>query len=162
MLRVDAATDVGDVTRFATFSLGIGFDADVVEVAETRPYAKQRFGGLHYARTAATRLVGEWRNQKPNLRITCDEDRFDAVVALTQVHDPYTYFGRIPLRLIPEPPDGIATLAANDLGIRRASEIFLRAAVGRTHRDATGVKLWSAYQQLTVEAEGPGVVVALE
>ena len=153
MLRVDAATDVGDVTRFATFSLGIGFDADVVEVAETRPYAKQRFGGLHYARTAATRLVGEWRNQKPNLRITCDKDRFDAVVALTQVHDPYTYFGRIPLRLTPEPPDGIATLAANDLGLTRASEIFLRAAVGRSHRDATGIKLWSAYQQLTVEAE---------
>jgi diacylglycerol kinase family enzyme len=153
MLRVDAATDVGDVTRFATFSLGIGFDADVVEVAETRPYAKQRFGGLHYARTAATRLVGEWRNQKPNLRITCDKDRFDAVVALTQVHDPYTYFGRMPLRLTPEPPDGIATLAANDLGLTRASEIFLRAAVGRSHRDATGIKLWSAYQQLTVEAE---------
>jgi diacylglycerol kinase family enzyme len=153
MLRINAETDVGDVSRFATFSLGIGFDADVVRVAETRPYAKQRFGGVHYARTAVTRLVGEWRNQQPNLRMTCDGDRFDAVVALTQVHDPYTYLGRMPLRLMTETPNGVATLAANNLGISRASEIFLRAAVGRRHRDATGIKLWSSYTLMTIEAE---------
>ena len=152
-VQVDAETPLGDITRYAIFSLGIGFDADVVEMAETRPFAKTRFGGVHYARTAVTRLISSWRSEHPNLRMTCDGDRFDAIAALTQVHDPYTYFGRIPLRLTPDPPEGVATLAANDLGVSRAAEIFSRAAVGLRHREATGIRLWTDYERLTVEAE---------
>ncbi len=153
MLRVDATTDVGELTRHATFSLGVGFDADVVEVAETRPFAKSRFGGVHYATTAMTRLVSNWRTERPNLRITCDGDRFDALVALTQVHDPYTYFGRLPLRLAPDAPEGVATLAADDLGVVKAAEIFSRAAVGLPHREAIGIRLWTAYERMVIEAD---------
>jgi diacylglycerol kinase family enzyme len=153
MVRVVADTDFGEITRYATFSLGVGFDADVVEIAESRPFAKSRFGSVHYASTAMTRLLTSWRSEIPTLRIDCDEDRFDAVVALTQVHDPYTYFGAIPLHLTPDPPDGVATLAANNLGVRRATEIFSRAVLGRKHRDATGIKLWTDYGNLIIDAE---------
>jgi len=153
MVRIDATTDVGAMTRHATFSVGFGFDADVVEVAELRPFAKSRFGGVHYATTAITRLLSTWRSEHPNLRLECDGDRFDAVVALTQVHDPYTYFGRLPLRLTPHAPEGIATLAGNDLGVSRAAEIFSRAALGASHREATGVRFWSDYERLTIDAE---------
>ena len=153
MVRVVADTDFGEITRYATFSLGVGFDADVVEIAESRPFAKSRFGSVHYASTAMTRLLTSWRSEIPTLRVECDEDRFDAVVALTQVHDPYTYFGAIPLHLTPDPPDGVATLAANNLGVRRATEIFSRAVLGRKHRDATGIKLWTDYGNLIIDAE---------
>lgn len=151
--RVDAQTPLGSLQRYATFSIGIGFDADVVELADSRPFSKVRFGSVHYATTAVTRLLSSWRTEHPNLRMTCDGDRFDAVAALTQVHDPYTYFGRLPLRLTNEPPDGIATLAADDLGIPRAAEIFSRAALGFRHRTSIGMRLWTAYDLLTVEAE---------
>jgi diacylglycerol kinase family enzyme len=153
MIRVMADTDFGEITRYATFSLGVGFDADVVKVAETRPFAKSRFGSVHYASTAITRLLTNWRSEIPTLRIECDGDRFDAVVALTQVHDPYTYFGAVPLHLTPDPPEGVATLAANDLGVRRATEIFSRAILGRKHRDATGTKLWTDYANLLIDAD---------
>lgn len=153
MVRVVAETDYGEITRYATFSLGVGFDADVVEVAESRPFAKSRFGSVHYASTAITRLLTSWRSEVPTLRVECDGDRFDAVVALTQVHDPYTYFGAVPLHLTPDPPEGVATLAANDLGVRRATEIFSRAIMGRKHRDATGIKLWTDYSTLVIDAE---------
>jgi diacylglycerol kinase family enzyme len=152
-VRVDAETDDGPLTRHATFSLGFGFDADVVVHAETRPYAKTRFGMVHYASTAVGRLLSSWRTESPHLRMTCDGDRFDAVVALTQVHNPYTYFGRLPLHLAPDPPDGVATLAANDLGLTRSVEIVSRAALRFKHRDATGVRLWTDYARLTIEAE---------
>jgi diacylglycerol kinase family enzyme len=155
MVRVDAETDVGFKRRYATFSLGVGFDADVVSIAESRPYAKVRFGGLHYARTAVGRLLSTWRTHKPHLRLTCDGDRFDGVVALTQVHDPYTYFGKFPLHLTNERLDGVATLAASGLGLMRSSEILTRAALGAKHRDATGTRLWTDYQSLTIEAEPP-------
>lgn len=153
VVRVDAETALGPRTRFATFSLGVGFDADVVSVAETRPYAKLRFGGVHYARTAVGRLLSTWRTHLPHLRLTCDGEQFDGVVALTQVHHPYTYFGRVPLHLTTERVDGVATLAASDLGVVKSSEIFTRAALGRKHREATGTRLWSAYERLTIEAE---------
>ena len=153
MVRVVADTDFGEITRYATFSLGVGFDADVVEIAESRPFAKSRFGSVHYASTAITRLLTNWRSEVPTLRVECDDDRFDAVVALTQVHDPYTYFGAVPLHLTPDPPEGVATLAANDLGVRRATEIFSRAVLGRKHRDATGIKLWTDYGNLIIDAE---------
>ena len=153
MVRIDATTPVGAVTRYAAFALGIGFDADVVESAETRPFSKSRFGSVHYASTAIGRLLSSWRSEHPNLRMTCDGERFDALAALTQVHDPYTYFGKLPLRLTAEPPTGIATLAANDLGVTRATEIFSRAAVGLSHRDATGIQLWTNYRRLDVEAD---------
>jgi len=153
MVRVIAETNFGRITRYATFSLGIGFDADVVEVAETRPFAKSRFGSVHYASTAISRLITNWRSEMPTLRIDCDGDRFDAVVALTQVHDPYTYFGAVPLHLTPDPPAGVATLAADDLGVRRATEIFTRAVLGRKHRSATGTKLWTDYESLIIDAD---------
>ncbi len=153
MVRIDAETELGAMTRHATFSVGFGFDADVVEMADSRPFAKSRFGGVHYATTAITRLISTWRTEHPNLRLECDGDRFDAVVVLTQVHDPYTYFGRLPLRLTPDAPEGIATLAGNDLGVSRAAEIFSRAALGISHREATGVRFWSDYRRLTLDAD---------
>jgi len=153
LVRVEAETDLGHITRHATFSLGVGFDADVVSVAESRPYAKLRFGGIHYARTAVGRLMSTWRTRKPHLRLTCDGDRFDGVVALTQVHRPYTYFGKVPLHLTKENFDGVATLAASSLGLIRSSEILTRAALGRKHRDATGIHVWTAYESLVIEAE---------
>jgi diacylglycerol kinase (ATP) len=153
MVRVDAETDIGFRRRYATFSLGVGFDADVVSIAESRPYAKVRFGGIHYARTAVGRLVSTWRTHQPHLRLTCDGDRFDGVVALTQVHHPYTYFGKFPLHLTNDRLDGVATLAACGLGIARSSYIFARAALGAKHREATGTRLWTDYESLIIEAE---------
>jgi diacylglycerol kinase family enzyme len=153
MVRVIADTSFGTITRYATFSLGIGFDADVVEVAEARPFAKSRFGSVHYASTAITRLLTNWRSEMPTLRMECDGDRFDAVVALTQVHEPYTYFGAVPLHLTADRPTGVATLAADDLGVGRATEIFARAVLGRKHRSATGTKLWTDYESLSIDAD---------
>lgn len=152
-IQVTVDTPLGTIERLATFSVGVGFDADVVEVAETRPFSKTRFGSIHYARTAITRLVTNWRSEHPNLRVTCDGDAFDAVVALTQVHDQYTYFGPRGLALTSEPVEGVATLAANSLGVTKAVEIFTRAMIGRQQRPGAGVRLWNGYSELTIGAE---------
>jgi diacylglycerol kinase family enzyme len=152
-VRVDAVTDGGELSRHATFSLGFGFDADVVDRAESRPHAKTRFGMIHYASTAVGRLVSTWRTEQPHLRLTCDGERFDAVVALTQVHNPYTYFGPVPLHLAPDAPEGVATLAGNDLHLLRAAEIVSRATLRRNHRSGTGVKLFTDYRILVIEAD---------
>jgi diacylglycerol kinase family enzyme len=51
------------------------------------------------------------------------------------------------------PSLGVATLAANDLGLPRSAEIFTRAAIGLRHREATGIKLWTDYDSVSIDAE---------
>lgn len=143
----------GPIERVAIFSVGVGFDAAVVEAAERKPYAKLRFGGVHYASTALGRLTSDWKNRLANLRIETDGESFDAVAALTQVHDPYTYFGRIPLHLTQEPPNGLATLAVDTLGIKNSTGLLTRAVTKRGHTDRKGVRVWSEFTELTISAE---------
>ncbi|MCB1245824.1 MAG: hypothetical protein KDB69_01000, partial [Acidimicrobiia bacterium] len=144
----------GPVNRIATFSVGVGFDAAVVEAAERRPYAKVRFGGVYYATTAIGRLTADWRSRLPNLRVGVDGTTFDAVATLTQVHHPYTYFGRVPLRLTQHAPDGLATLAVADLGIVRGASLLTRAVAGRS-QDRAGTRVWESFAEMTVEADPP-------
>lgn len=151
-----SATHAGArVERVATFSVGIGFDAAVVEAAERKPYAKVRFGSVYYASTAVGRLTSDWRTRLPNLRIEANGDSFDGIAALTQVHDPYTYFGRVPLHLTKEAPQGMATLAVGKLGYRNAMSLVTRAVLRRTHTARSGAHLWTGYDQITVDADPP-------
>jgi diacylglycerol kinase family enzyme len=150
---LSGASSSGTIDRIATFSVGVGFDAAVVEAAERKPYAKLRFGGVHYASTALGRLTSEWKNRLPNLRVTVGEESFDAVATLTQVHDPYTYFGRIPLHLTSSPPDGLASLAVNALGFRNSTGLLTRAVTGRGHENREGIRVWSEFAEQSIVAE---------
>lgn len=151
--RLGGTSASGPIDRVATFSVGVGFDAAVVEAAERKPYAKLRFGGVHYASTALGRLTSEWKNRLPNLRVEVADDTFDAVAALTQVHDPYTYFGRFPLHLTQTPPDGLATLAVDALGFKNSTGLLTRAVTKRGHDDREGIRVWSEFPELKITAE---------
>jgi diacylglycerol kinase family enzyme len=158
--RVRAVSDVGEIDMYATFSIGVGFDAAVVQAAEKRPYAKLRFGGIYYASTAIGRLTHDWRTKLANLRIEANGESFDAVAALTQVHGPYTYFGRIPLHISKEPTAGLATIAANRLGFTNASQLLTRAVLHREHTERSGTHLWTDYDRITMAIDPPAPLQA--
>jgi diacylglycerol kinase family enzyme len=158
--RVRAHTDVGEIDMYATFSVGVGFDAAVVEAAEKRPYAKLRFGGVYYATTAIGRLTHDWRAKLANLRVEAQGESFDAVAALTQVHSPYTYFGRVPLHITKEPTIGLATIAVNNLGFANASGLLTRAVLRREHTERSGTHLWTDYDRITMAVDPPAPLQA--
>jgi len=143
----------GSAPMYATFAVGVGFDAAVVELAERRPHSKVSLGGLHFATTAVSRLLSEWRSRVANLRVDCDGDRMDAVALLAQVHRPYTYFGRVPLHITSAPVVGMAAAAAGNLEIHRAGEMLGRAVLHRSFPDRLGMKVWTGFQELVVEAD---------
>lgn len=151
--RITGTSLAGPIDRIATFSVGVGFDAAVVEAAERKPYAKLRFGGVYYASTALGRLAADWRSRLPNLRIEAGGDSFDALAALTQVHDPYTYFGPVPLHLVKDPPSGMATLGVGRLGYRNATSLVSRAVLRRNHTERSGTHLWTNYERITISAD---------
>jgi len=149
------ATDSASSARseYAVFAAGIGYDADMVQIAERRPTSKYHFGSLHYARSATSALLGRYRRLPANLRVDCDGDRVDAVSLLVQVHDPFTYFGKLPLRLSNQPTDGLTVVAIESLALRRAIPVLARATRGRALDAVEGVHLWHNPAKLVVEAE---------
>ncbi len=151
------ATDSGDGARseFAVFAAGIGYDAEMVHIAEQRPLSKNHFGSVHYARSAATALLTRLRDRPANLRVDCDGQRVDAVAVMCQVHDPFTYFGRMPLRLSPSPGQGLTVLAVEALPVRRVPRVLTRAASGRELSAVTGLTVWHDPFKVVIEADPP-------
>ncbi len=115
-------------SRNALFSLGLGFDADVVNRAETRPYAKLRFGSLHYAKTTVGMVFGDYRRKAPTISVRTGERRTDAVALMIQIHHAYTYLGRLPLRF-GSSEHGLVALSCAELTALRAIRIFGGAAL---------------------------------
>lgn len=149
------ATESRDGARseFAVFAAGIGYDAEMVHIAEQRPTSKYHFGSIHYARSAAAALFTRLRDRPANLRVECDGDRVDAVAVMCQVHDPFTYFGRLPLRLSPDPGQGLTVLAIESLPLHRVPSVLARASLGRSLGAIPGFTVWHNPAKVVVEAE---------
>ena len=155
MAHVATDSPTGARSEYAAFSVGVGFDAAVVDEAERRPYSKVRFGGLHFASTALGVLLGDWRTRPATLRVECDGERHDAVAVIAQVHGPYSYLGRIPLHLAPGSTRGFAAIAASDLELLHSAELLGRAVLRRSIPDRTGSQLWTDFHKLVIEADPP-------
>ncbi|MCJ7780095.1 MAG: hypothetical protein MUQ27_04660 [Acidimicrobiia bacterium] len=153
LARIESSIGGSTTVEYATFAVGVGFDADVVERAERRPHSKIWFGGAHYAESAISTLLGQWRSRPAHLRVDIDGVRVDGVTALTQVHHPYTYFGRVPLHITREPVDGLAAVVAGDLEVHRSAEIFARAILKRPLTDRLDARVYRCFDRLTIDAD---------
>jgi diacylglycerol kinase family enzyme len=155
VLEIEGVQDGGEVNRRALFAAGFGFDAEVVEAAESEPYRKYWFGGIHYARTAIGTVLGEYRTRPPNIRVAAGDRRADAVAVLAQFHPVYTYFGRLPLSFRPKPPDPMTLLVVESLPARRlmgiAATLMRRGDLGRVR----GLRIWEEVESFRIQADPP-------
>ena len=147
--------------RLATFAVGVGFDAEVVQRAEQTPHRKLFMGGVHYAITTAKVLWSRFRKRLPTLRVECAAGDWDASLALAQVHWPYTYFGRMPLALTGNAPEGGIHIAGFDqLKIQRIPRIAFAALRGSSWAQLKGGFLAENQPQATIHADPPALVQA--
>ncbi len=145
---------------YALFAAGIGLDAEVVRQAESTPHRKAWFGGIHYARSAAWLFIRRFRNRLASMRATANGEKADAVAVLTQVHWPYTYFGRTPLRLTPTPVEGLSALIIEEANVSRGIGLAFTAAFGRGLNRIPGATVWPDIEDLTVIADPPAAFQA--
>ncbi len=143
----------GERTVYALFAVGMGFDAEVVEVAEKEPFRKLHFGGVHYATTAASVIWGKFRHRQPTLRVSCDGNTTDASTVLVQVHWPFTYFGRLPLTLAQNPPELLHAAAFERLPLRRIPSIATATTTGARLADVAGTTVWENIASIHVDAD---------
>jgi diacylglycerol kinase family enzyme len=95
-MRVDLAR-AGD--RHFTFSAGVGLDASVVQRVDAHPYRKARFGEWYFTWTAIGTFNRRFLVNPPRIRVTAGDRTVDGVTAIVQNSEPYSFFGRRPLRV---------------------------------------------------------------
>ena len=84
----------------------------------------------------------------------------DAAAVLVQVHDPYTYFGRMPLRVAANTHDGLAVMLVERLTLTNVPSILLSALAGRDLDRVRGVRVWTDVEELQVWSDPPSPLQA--
>lgn len=155
VLRVSSDSLAGARSEFVLFSVGMGFDADVVAVAEQFPHSKLWFGSIHYARAAVGRVLGPYRGRAPDLTIDAGGERVRGVAVFAQVHDLYTYFGRLPMRLTHGADRGRAAAVLHRLNPLIAARLAIRLALQRDISRDSAVHRWTGFDSLVARADEP-------
>jgi len=142
----------GDSVRrhVATFAAGVGFDAEVIRESERRPLKKVGFGTAHYARSTA-KVARKFRDRLPTLRISDGSRSMDAVGVQIQVHDHFTYLGRVPISL----GSGTKPIAAviSRVTTPRLVNVVARAATKRDLARVPGVEIWEGFERLEITSD---------
>lgn len=152
--RLTLTTASGTEHRRATFAAGMGLDAEVVEVAEQEPFRKYSFGGIHYARSAAGVLWSEIPGREPELQVSDGERTARAIAVLVQLHEQYTYFGRMPLKFGTYERGAATVLIVTELPRRRIASVFGSAAIGRDLNRIKGIEVWDSVTEVTISSSG--------
>ena len=140
-------------SEYAVFSLGMGLDADVVSISDQRPAAKYYFSSVNFAAIATKQVVGNYRSKLPNMLVECDGRRVHASTVLVQVHDMYTYWGRVPVRLTPDPGEGLTAVAIERVTTSRAAGLVARGVFGRELAKQKGSHVFYDLHKLVIEAD---------
>ncbi|HEX8959730.1 MAG TPA: diacylglycerol kinase family protein, partial [Solirubrobacterales bacterium] len=92
--------DLGMVDdRYFVFSSGAGIDATVVRRVDAHPKLKSRAGPYYYSWAAISAFYRSYRHNPVRLRVEADGASAEGITALAQNSDPFTYFGKRPVRV---------------------------------------------------------------
>ena len=92
--------DTGRVNgRHFVFASGIGLDASVVERVDSHPRLKRRLGEWYFTWAAISTFNRRYLVRPPRVRVETPSGSLDGVTVIVQNSDPFTYFGRHPIRI---------------------------------------------------------------
>lgn len=156
-LAISEGTAGSTRSHVATFAAGIGFDGEVIRESERRPFSKVGLGAFHYARST-TKVAMRYRQQQPLLTVTDGRRTSSAVAVQLQIHDHFTYLGRIPLSLGSGPKPLAAVIGRVTPG--RLLDIVARSSLRREVARAPDIDVWEAFDEVRVTADRPTWVEA--
>jgi diacylglycerol kinase family enzyme len=92
--------DLGNVSgRRFVFACGVGLDATVVERVDSRPALKARAGHYYYAWAAISGFYRRYLRNPVRMRVEANGSEVEAITAIVQNSDPFTYFRSTPIRI---------------------------------------------------------------
>lgn len=144
-----------ETIHHAVFAGGFGLDAAVVLEADKEPYRKVRFGSIHYARTALGVAFKQFPGRVPHITARYGEYEQLATAALIQFRPVYTYFGPIPLRVAPDPPDPMTLLTIERLKRRLVPRIVATLLRNGSLGSIPGFKVVPNLTRVDISADPP-------
>jgi diacylglycerol kinase family enzyme len=122
--------DLGRVNgRAFVSSCGVGLDASVVERVDAHPKLKARLSEYYFTYAALATFNRKYLVKPPRMRVEAAGQEVDAVTAIAQVSDPYTYFASRPIRLCDDVSMTDGTLGLTVL--KRATPLELPTVLAR-------------------------------
>jgi diacylglycerol kinase family enzyme len=129
--------DTGRVNdRHFVFSSGIGLDASVVERVDAHPRLKTRFSEYYFTYAAVATFNRRYLVRPVRVRVEVDGRTLEGVTVITQNSDPFTYFGRRPIRVGTNVSLESGTLALTVL--KRATPFEIPTIIGRVFSGREG------------------------
>ncbi|HEX8856808.1 MAG TPA: diacylglycerol kinase family protein [Thermoleophilaceae bacterium] len=123
-------SDLGRVNeRHFVFASGIGLDASVVERVDRHPYRKAKFGEYYFTWAAVASFTSRYLVNAPKVRVEVDGQSLEGVTVIVQNSDPFTYFGKRPIRIAEGA--GIDTGSLAMAVLRRATPIEMPTIIPR-------------------------------
>jgi diacylglycerol kinase family enzyme len=122
-------------------------------VSDQRPTAKYYFSSLNFAAIATRKVVTDYRTRPATMLVECNGRRVHAATVLVQVHDSYTYWGRVPLRITPDHEDGLTAVAIERLSTTAAIGLAARGLMRRPMAGVDGAHVFTEIEKLIIEAE---------
>ena len=122
--------DLGRVNgRAFVSSCGVGLDASVVERVDSHPKLKARLSEYYFTYAAISTFNKKYLIKPPRMHVSAGGQELDAVTAIAQVSDPYTYFASRPIRLCSDVSmtDGALGLTV----LKRATALEIPTVVAR-------------------------------
>lgn len=144
-----------ETVHHAVFACGVGLDAAVVLAADREPHRKYRFGSVHYARTALGVALWEYPKIRPHVSLEVKGRRLEVSAAQVQFRQVYTYFGRVPLRISPQPPHPMTVLALTRLRRIRIPRIVATLARGRDLDSIPEMSTFHRVERVELVADPP-------
>jgi diacylglycerol kinase family enzyme len=122
--------DLGQVNdRYFVFASGVGLDASVTEKVDAHPYRKAKFGAWYYTYSAVATFTRRYLVNPPRVRVEAGGKAVDAVTAIVQNSDPFTYFASRPIRICEGA--GLQTGTLSMAALRRATLLELPTVIPR-------------------------------
>jgi len=85
--------------RRFVFAAGAGLDATAAKRVDARPRLKARAGRWFYTWAAVTGFYGQYLRNPVTMRLDAEGAVAEGVTAIAQNSDPFTYFGKQPIRV---------------------------------------------------------------
>ncbi len=124
--RIDLG--IANGRRFV-FSCGSGLDASAANRVDQRPKLKARAGPYFYTWVAVSSFYREYLRNPVRMRLRVGDETAEGITVLAQNSDPFTYFGRRPVRVCEgiEIDDGTLSIAV----LRRAAQRDMGPIIAR-------------------------------
>jgi diacylglycerol kinase family enzyme len=147
--------------RYFTTNCGVGFDGAIVRRVERRQRIKRQVGEWYFVWTALRLFPSGYERRSPRVRLAwgerLEESRGGLYLAIVQNTSPYTYFGRLGLRLCPDAAldDGLDCFAVDTMRLRTLVPIVASAFGSGRHAGWRHVTCLRRQRKIVIECDEP-------